>query len=99
MNFDLGWDTFFHIGRAFEAAGMPDSAIVAYERAIAHPGTFNEYFTLALSTERLAVLYDARGDTDDALKHYQLFVELWEEADPELQPRVEAARIRIAELQ
>jgi tetratricopeptide (TPR) repeat protein/tRNA A-37 threonylcarbamoyl transferase component Bud32 len=96
-----GWDSYFRIGRAFEAAGMPDSAIVAYERSTAFPGYRSnefEYYTLALSTERLAALYDARGDTAAAIENYRLLTELWEEADPELQPRVETARHRAAEL-
>jgi tetratricopeptide (TPR) repeat protein/tRNA A-37 threonylcarbamoyl transferase component Bud32 len=96
-----GWDTYFRIGRAFEAAGLPDSAIAAYERAVAYPGGYSyayEYYTLALSTERLAALYDARGDAAAALENYRLLAELWDEADPELQPHVEVARRRIAEL-
>jgi tetratricopeptide (TPR) repeat protein len=80
---------------------LPDSAIAAYERAVAYPGGYSyayEYYTLALSTERLAALYDARGDAAAALENYRLLAELWDEADPELQPHVEVARRRIAEL-
>jgi tRNA A-37 threonylcarbamoyl transferase component Bud32/tetratricopeptide (TPR) repeat protein len=99
---DHGWETYFRVGLAYEAAGMPDSAIAAYERAVAYPGWqsyMHEYYTLALSTERLAVLYDTVGDTASALENYRLLTGLWEEADPELQPRVEGARQRIRELE
>jgi tetratricopeptide (TPR) repeat protein len=97
-SFDEGWDTYFHIGRAFEAADMPDSAITAYERAVAHPGTLNDYIVFALATERLAHLYDARGDTASAVEHYRMLAHVWKDADPELQPRVATARNRMRAL-
>ena len=94
------WHIFYRLGNAFERAGQPDSAIIAYEQGVAYPGDYEfEYVTLAPSLERLVVLYDARGDTVQALENYRLLTELWKDADPELQPRVEAARQRIAELQ
>jgi tetratricopeptide (TPR) repeat protein len=95
---DRGWDTFFEIGRVFDAAAMPDSAIPAYERAIAFPGSPNDYLVFPLATERLAELYDARGDTANALEHYRTLAHVWKDADPELQPRVAHARERIAAL-
>jgi hypothetical protein len=48
--------------------------------------------------ERLASLYEARGDTRKAVCYYGKLIELWETADPELQPRVESARRAIAAL-
>jgi hypothetical protein len=50
---------------------------------------------LAPTHERLGQLYDERGDQENAALHYARFVELWEEADPELQPRVRAAQARL----
>jgi hypothetical protein len=41
---------------------------------------------------------DERGDLEKAARYYAKFVELWENADPELQPRVEAARDRLQEI-
>ncbi len=41
---------------------------------------------------RRAEIYERLGDREKALEHYAHFVELWKDADPELQPRVEAAR-------
>jgi hypothetical protein len=46
----------------------------------------------------LAQLYDERGDRDKAADHYAKFVELWVEADEELQPRVRAAQVRLEEI-
>jgi DNA-binding SARP family transcriptional activator len=47
---------------------------------------------------RLAALYEARGDRQNALKYYKRVPELWKNADPILQPRVKAAQARIAAL-
>jgi hypothetical protein len=43
-------------------------------------------------------LYNERGDPDNAATYYARFVELWREADPELQPRVQAAQTRLEEI-
>jgi DNA-binding SARP family transcriptional activator len=45
--------------------------------------------------QRLGELYEAKGQSDKALEHYQDFVDLWKTADPELQPRVRDVRGRI----
>jgi hypothetical protein len=47
---------------------------------------------------RLAELYDQQGDRDKALLLYGKFVELWRDADRDLQPKVGDARARIAAL-
>ena len=87
----------------FARAGMADSAIAAYEsyRRTPFGGRPRQGpdFTLgATSTEALAKIYDAKGDVPNAVKLYGEFVELWKNADPELQPRVKAARERLATL-
>lgn len=48
--------------------------------------------------ERLGELYDKRGSAERAIYYYGRFVDLWQTADPELQPRVEVARRAIAAL-
>ncbi len=47
---------------------------------------------------RLGEFYEARGDRDHAVEYYNDFVELWKDADPELQPQVTDIRNRIARL-
>jgi hypothetical protein len=47
---------------------------------------------------RLGQLYEARGDRVRAADQYARFVALWNEADPEFQPLVSAARARLAQL-
>ena len=86
------------LGRAYEAAGQPDSAIAVYERYVATPQLRRLWWDaqwLGFTLERLGTLYDARGDWERAVEHYGKFVELWGEADPELQPRVRAAQQRL----
>lgn len=51
-----------------------------------------------LAHKRLGSLYLQVGDTMAAARHLSEFVELWKNADPELQPRVEAARRLLAQL-
>jgi hypothetical protein len=48
--------------------------------------------------ERLGQLYESMGNTQKAADEYRAFIELWKNADPELQPRVADARQRLAKL-
>ena len=54
---------------------------------------------LAPSLYRQAQIYDARGQKVLAVDRYKRFVELWKDADPQLQPLVAGAKARIARLQ
>ncbi len=45
--------------------------------------------------ESLGQMYDEEGDTEQAAIYYAHFVELWQDADPDLQPRVRAAQDRL----
>jgi tetratricopeptide (TPR) repeat protein len=51
-----------------------------------------------LAHERLGQSYEALGDSAKAAEHYGTFAEFWADADPELQPRVQAARSKAAAL-
>ena len=87
--------------RIFDALGQPDSAIAYYERYletpdVAHPAWDNE--NRGPTLERLGQLYDEAGDLESASVYYARFVELWEGADAELQPRVQAAQARLEEI-
>jgi tetratricopeptide (TPR) repeat protein len=89
------------IAYAYDAAGSADSASAIYSRyadGFERPlGTDATYLAVAL--RRLAELHDAKGDGQKALSYYARFVELWKDADPDLQPQVRKARARMAELQ
>ncbi len=52
-----------------------------------------------LQPKRLGELYEERNDRDKAVEYYNELVELWKDADPELQPQVEDVRGRIARLE
>ncbi len=97
-------------GRAEELRNRPDSAIVAYEAYLASTFIYNvptRYSPMDLPNrawmeaavhERLGELYAQKGDTASAVRHYSELLELWEDAEPELRPRVENARRRLAAL-
>jgi tetratricopeptide (TPR) repeat protein len=87
----------------FGKGEMHDSVIAAYEaykktpmgsRPLEGPDTRLGIMNMEL----VAKAYDAKGDAENAVKLYRMFVEAWKNADPELQPRVKAARDRIAKL-
>ncbi len=49
-------------------------------------------------TLHLGELYEYRGDRDNAVRYYSELIELWKEADRELQRQVEDVRDRIVRL-
>ena len=90
-------------GDTYAALGRPERAVETYE------GMLTSYRVnwrdsdlwaglLPLAHERLGSTYLALADTARAVEHLAAFAEMWEDADPELQPRVTAARERAAEL-
>jgi len=102
---------FAHLGRAFDAAHQSDSATAMYSRFLTTP--YVERLDVPLFLEfaepvdpifranthrRLAELYEAKGDTAKAVEQYRAFIELWKNADPDLQPRVTEAKRRLAQL-
>ena len=52
----------------------------------------------ALGYFHRAELHERRGEREEALRYYGRFVELWEDADPHLQPRLESAKLAIDRL-
>lgn len=87
--------------RAYEAMGRTDNAIAAYEEYLAtrtrQKMPLNGFY-LGEVLERLGRMHEERGDREEAAEYYRRFVELWADADPELRPRVEAAREGITAL-
>ena len=89
------------LGRAYDLDGKPDSAVAVYERflntpVLERPGVDAAF--LPAVHKRLGELYEAKGQHDKALAHYRVFLDLWKDADPELQPKVTDARQRVAAL-
>jgi tetratricopeptide (TPR) repeat protein/tRNA A-37 threonylcarbamoyl transferase component Bud32 len=83
--------------------GQPDSAIAVFERYAHSPNAYTSRLIydagwLPSVYVQLGELYEERGDRGSAAHYYNEFVELWTDADPELQPQVEEVRQRIARL-
>jgi tetratricopeptide (TPR) repeat protein/tRNA A-37 threonylcarbamoyl transferase component Bud32 len=95
------------VGQAYDRAGQRDSAIAMYERYITTPDINrlgwilrlgNDGTQLAPAHKRLGELYEQRGDRVRARNHYNRFVELWQECDPELRPAVLEVKQRLLQL-
>jgi len=94
-------DGSFELATAYERAHAPDSALATYERIITTPAfarVFEDARHLAAALKRVGELYEERGNRTKALECYGRFVDLWKDADPELQPVVKDVRARIARL-
>ena len=93
-------DGLFELATAYERARQPDSALAVYERSVTAPGVraplvlFDpvDARAFAATLQRLGALYRARGEHAKARDYYGRFVDLWKDADPELQPIVAEAR-------
>ena len=89
------------VGRAFDRAGMPDSAVAVFEHFVNAPSMRREptdAWNLHWILRRLGELHESRGDSAAAAKYYRRFVTLWKDADPDLQPAVEDVRRRLSRL-
>src|SRR5260370_6085 len=82
-------------------AGMPDCAIVAFERYVAMTSYVKLGYDaafLAGTYKRHGELYEQQRNIPKAIAYTKKFIELWKDSDPELQPRVAEARQRLARL-
>ncbi len=89
------------LAEAYDRAGNADSAVAVYERYVRSAvveRVFLDHAHRARMYRRLGELYEARGDRAQAIEAYRRFVELWTEADPELQPAVRELKARLARL-
>lgn len=93
----LQFDRFtLELARLERAAGAPEAAdrhLLSVTRSDSPPALL-----LAPAEELAAEIALQRGDTAAAIRAYRTFIDLWGEADPELQPRVAAAREALARL-
>lgn len=88
--------------RAWEAMGLPDSAVAAY-RAVAVPGGPIERGRadgpmLTPSLVRLGELQEEQGDQAGAIETYTRVLANWSHADPAMQPQVRDVKQRLAKL-
>jgi serine/threonine-protein kinase len=90
---------FVTMARAHDIAGNADSSVhywEAYQES--NFGIPSIDTQLPIAYRRLGELYEARGDRERAAQYYHEFVELWKDADPELQPQVTEVRKRLSAL-
>ncbi len=89
------------LGRAFDAAGQPDSAIWWSERYLASTKMvrlYEDFQSRGPTYRRLAELYEAKGDREMAASYYQKFIDLWRDADADLQPQVADVKKKLAKV-
>ena len=96
------------LAEAYDRSGNQDSALAYYERFASTPpawvgpgaGALPEGRDLLLgpSYQRLGELYQRRGDREKAVDYYNKLIELWKEADDEIQPVVQDVKRRLARL-
>jgi len=89
------YDRYFR-AELLERVGREDEALGWY-RSISERAAY-ELVYLAPAHRREAEVYARQGQRDLAARHYRRFIELWSDADPELQPAVAEARSRLAKL-
>ena len=86
------------IGLAYDRASVGDSAIAVYERYLETPWwsrLYDDARARGPILERLGQLHEERENLEKAALYTAQFIELWADADPILQPRVQAARERL----
>ena len=91
----------FLLAAVFDRAGQTVSARTYYTQYVEMNGngrTLVDRYWLAPTLFRLGELYENAGDVRHATEYYGRFVDLWKNADPELQQRVADARGRIDRL-
>lgn len=91
------------LGDVYDLSGRHDEAITTFERYLATPASSRWSNTdpiyLAGIYKRLGEVYEEKNDVPKAASYYGKFIELWKNADPELQPRVADAKARLARIQ
>jgi tetratricopeptide (TPR) repeat protein len=86
-------------GRAFDAAGQPDSAIAWSERYLGSAEEnrgYEDERALGPTYRRLGELYEEKGNQQKAASYYQKFIDLWRDADADLQPQVTEVKKKLA---
>lgn len=87
----------------FEASGMVDSAIFHAEQALTIHDVnritdYRDQFLIPVFNRMLGELYEKKGDRAKAVAHYRKVIDLWKNADPELQVIVEDLKLRVRRL-
>jgi tetratricopeptide (TPR) repeat protein len=99
-NQECGFCDLAQLGDAYDRAGDADSAVTYFERYLQTPGNRlgPDANWLARTLRRLGELHEAKGNRAKAAEYYGRFVDLWKNADPELQLSVRDAKARLTKL-
>ncbi len=89
-------DAYAALGHLAEAAAQYDSLTSSYGLEFVDAWSYGVLRPVA--HERLGAVQLALGDTVAAIRNLAAFAQLWDAADPELQPRVESARRAVERL-
>jgi tetratricopeptide (TPR) repeat protein len=92
--YTLAYPRFFR-AIALQETGRGEEAIRWYSTLESSP---YELILRAPAHLHRAEIYEVSGDRARAIEHYRAFVELWKDADPELQPTVDEARMALRRL-
>jgi tetratricopeptide (TPR) repeat protein len=90
------------LGMAYGMAQQIDSSRAQYERYLDTPyfwRVWNDGLWLPLVYERLGLLHEEIGGRPEAVDYYRKFMRLWQNCDPALRPRMEAAQRAVERLQ
>jgi eukaryotic-like serine/threonine-protein kinase len=93
--------TLYELAQAYDLAGEVDSTIAVFTRALTVPEFDRIQIDadwLAVAYRRLGELHAQRGERNQALDYYGRFVDLWKDADSDLQPQVRDVKQRMARL-
>jgi tetratricopeptide (TPR) repeat protein len=89
----IGYD---RLGRADSAIAMGEAYLKLTQAGII-TAQIDARFRAGI-IQRLAELYEGKGMTEKAVANYEIFLNLWKNADPELQAQVRDVRGRVARL-
>ena len=97
INWRYAW---LALATAHGNAGRPDSAIAYFEKFTNSRGALPDFDAefRAGSYKRVGELYDAKGNKAKAIENFEKVVEMWKNAEPELQPKVREVRDKLVRL-
>jgi tetratricopeptide (TPR) repeat protein len=87
------------LGQAYAALDRHQEAVESFEEYLTAPMLFRlgtDNINMHTVVIGLAESYEALGEDENAARYYRMILEMWSDADPELQPRVEELRAALS---